>query len=255
MNPGHGTIIKSSSSAAVSKRAGASLKGVRAGAAILTTVLGFAYPITTHLAIARRSSTLTVAAIVILAALVMIPWLASGRLAAWLLLPVVAAGCWAISDAHLALLPLYLPPIVIPASVAWLFARTLLAGQTPLIEQFVRAMDRTEKPDAAVLRYARQLTSVWAALLSSLALINLLLAAFASPKGLLIAFGFEPAITLPQEAWSLFANFIAYLIIVVFFVVEYVVRRQRFPQQPYRSFLDFIRRTIAVSPSLLGRHR
>lgn len=243
-----------SDTAPACRATGAATRGSPAALVLLTTVLGIAYPIATHVAIARRSATLTLLAIVILAALVMIPWLASGRLLAWLALPAVAAACWLISDAHLAMLPLYLPPIVIPSAVAWLFARTLREGQTPLIEQFVRALEQPGfEPEAAIRGYARQLTSVWAALLCSLALINLLLAAFASPMGLLIALGFTPPVTVPQEAWSLFANCIAYLIIVVFFIVEYAIRRQRFPQQPYRNFAEFIRRTIAVSPRLLGR--
>ena len=220
---------------------------------VLTSILALAYPITTHVAIARRSPALTLLAIVLLSAIVMIPWLASGRVLAWALLPVVAAGCWLLSDAKLALLPLYLPPIAIPATVAWLFGQTLLAGRTPLIEQFVRAMDAGREPDASVVRYARQLTSVWTALLFSLALINLLLAAFAAPQGLLLSCGIVPPVTVPQEMWSLFANFIAYLVIAVFFVIEYAFRRHRFPQQPYRNFADFIRRTIAISPRLLGR--
>lgn len=223
---------------------------------MLTSALALAYPITTHVAIERRSPTLMLIAIVLLSAIVMIPWLASGRFLAWILLPFVAAGCWLLSDARLALLPLYLPPVVIPAAVAWLFGQTLLAGRTPLIEQFVRAMDSPgHQPEARVLNYARQLTSVWTALLFSLALINLVLAAFAAPQGLLLASGIVPPVTLPQEAWSLFANCLAYLIIAAFFVVEYAFRRHRFPQQPYRNFIDFIRRTIAVSPRLLGRRR
>jgi uncharacterized membrane protein len=186
----------------------------------------------------------------------MIPWLASGRLAAWLLMPVVAAGCWLVSDVQLALLPLYLPPVVIPAAMAWWFGQTLRANRTPLIEQFVRAMELPDRePEAAILSYARQLTGAWAALLFSLAVINLVLAAFATPRGLLLSMGITPAVTVPQEAWSWFANFIAYLIVAVFFVVEYAVRRRRFPHQPYRNFADFIRRTIAVSPQLLGRER
>jgi len=223
---------------------------------VLTSTLALAYPVTTHIAIARRSPTLTLIAIVLLSAIVMIPWLASGRLLSWVLLPLVAAGCWLLSDARLALLPLYVPPIVIPAAMAWLFGQTLIAGRTPLIEQFVRAMEFPgREPNADVLGYARQLTSVWTALLFSLALINLLLAAFAEPQGLLLSCGIVPLVTVPQEAWSLFANVIAYLIIAVFFVIEYAIRRRRFPQQPYRNFVDFIRRTIAVSPRLLGRGR
>jgi len=218
-------------------------------------MLALAYPITTHVAIARRSPLLTLIAIVLLSAIVMIPWLLSGRLLAWAALPLVAAGCWLLSDARLALLPLYLPPILIPAAVGWMFGQTLLAGRMPLIEQFLRAMERTEQePDPAVLSYARQLTSVWSALLFSLALINLLLAAFAAPHGLLLATGIAPPVTVPQEAWSWFANCIAYFVIAAFFVLEFAFRRRRFPQLPY-GFVAFIRRTIEVSPQVMGRSR
>jgi len=250
------SLQRQSSPDAIQPQAARPHAGRRAVPALLTSLLALAYPITTHIAIARRSPTLTLIAIVLLSAIVMIPWLASGRLMSWILLPLVAAGCWLLSDARLALLPLYLPPIVIPAAMAWLFGQTLLVGRTPLIEQFVRAMEFPgREPDAAILSYARQLTSVWTALLFSLALINLLLAAFAEPQGLLLASGIVPRVTVPQEAWSLFANVIAYLVIAVFFVIEYAFRRRRFPQQPYRNFVDFIRRTIAVSPRLLGRQR
>ena len=229
--------------------------GLRSGSAALTGMLALAYPITTHVAIARRSPLLTLLAIVLLSAIVMIPWLLSGRLLAWATLPLVAIGCWLLSDARLALLPLYLPPIMIPAAVGWLFGQTLLAGRMPLIEQFLRAMERSEQePAPAVLSYARQLTSVWSALLFSLALINLLLAAFAAPQGLLLASGIVPPVTVPQEAWSWFANCIAYLVIAVFFVVEFAFRRRRFPQQPY-SFISFVRRTIEVSPRVMRRAR
>lgn len=229
------------------------MAGRRAAAALLTSGLALAYPITTHMAIARRSPLLTLLAVVLLSAIVMIPWLASGRLLAWLTLPAVGLGCWLLSDARLALLPLYLPPVLMPAAVAWLFGRTLRAGYTPLIEQFVRVAE--DQPDAAVLAYARNLTSVWTALLFSLALINLLLAAFASPDGLLLASGIVPPVTVPQEMWSLFANFIAYLILGVFFVIEYAWRRQRFPRQPYRNFIDFIRQTVVAGPRVMGRWR
>jgi uncharacterized membrane protein len=229
---------------------------LRNTAAWLSSCLGVAYPVATHLAVAKRSAMLTVLAMVILVALVMIPWLASGRILAWLLLPAVAAGCWLLSGAHLALLPLYLPPVVIPAGIAWLFARTLRQGQVPLIEQFARAMEQPGRDtDTQILRYARHLTGVWAALLFSLGLINLLLAAFATPHGLLLALGFNPSVTLPQEAWSLFANFLGYLIIVAFFGLEYAFRRYRFPQTRHHNFIGFIQRTLAVSPRLLGRQR
>ena len=62
-----------------------------------------------------------------------------------------------------------------------------------------------------------------------------------------------PPVTVPQEWWSLFANLIGYLIVAAFFVIEYAYRRRRFPRQPYRNMLDFLRRMLAAMPRLLGR--
>jgi uncharacterized membrane protein len=69
-----------------------------------------------------------------------------------------------------------------------------------------------------------------------LAATNLLLAVFAEP-----------------EQWSLFANLIAYLFVLGFFIAEYAYRRRRFPQQPYRNVLEFAQRVLASLPGLVGR--
>jgi uncharacterized membrane protein len=87
-----------------------------------------------------------------------------------------------------------------------------------------------------VLAYARHLTQAWAVLFIGLAATNLLLAIFAEP-----------------EVWSLFANLIAYVIVLVFFVAEYAYRRRRFPQQPYRNMFEFVQRVLANWPALVGR--
>ena len=42
-------------------------------------------------------------------------------------------------------LPLYLPPVLVPAFLAWVFGQTLLPGRTPLIEQLVHVL---HAPDA-----------------------------------------------------------------------------------------------------------
>jgi uncharacterized membrane protein len=84
--------------------------------------------------------------------------------------------------------------------------------------------------------YARHLTLTWTVLFIGLAATNLLLAIFAEP-----------------EQWSLFANLIAYLIVLVFFMAEYAYRRRRFPQQPYRNMLEFVQRVLASLPGLVGR--
>jgi len=151
---------------------------------------------------------------------------------------------------------LYAPPVLIPAFLGWVFGHTLSRHQTPLIAQFVTLLHSPDDPiDAAVWPYARALTLAWTILLVTIAVTNLALAALLSPDGLLLAANITPPFTVTQRQWSLFANLIGYLLIAAFFVGEYAWRRRRFPQQPYRNFFDFLRRTIAVSPRLLTFQR
>src|SRR5262249_45963160 len=115
--------------------------------------------------------------------------------------------------------------------------QTLLPGRTPLIEQVVHVLhDQGVAPENAALVYARRLTLAWTILFVGLAVTNLLLALFASP-----------------EVWSLFANLIAYVIVVAFFAVEYAYRRHRFPKHPYRNVFEFVQRLLASLPALVGR--
>ena len=205
----------------------------------VTTACAFAYPLVAHLAVARSSAKLTIAAIALLALSALLRSLVEGRLAAWLTVPVVIGACWWLARSSMNVLPLYLPPVLVPAFLAWIFGQTLLPGRTPLIEQLVHLLHGTgEVPEDAALVYARRLTLAWTVLFVGLASTNLALAVFAEP-----------------EQWSLFANLIAYVIVVAFFVVEYAYRRRRFPQQPYRNLLDFIRRMAAAAPQLLKFER
>jgi len=173
----------------------------------VTTACAFAYPLVAHLAVARSSATLTIGA------------------------------CWWLTRSSMHVLPLYLPPVLVPTFLAWIFGQTLLPGRTPLIEQMVHMLHAPDAvPEDAALVYARRLTLAWTVLFVGLAATNLGLAVFAEP-----------------EQWSLFANLIAYVIVVAFFAVEYAYRRRRFPQQPYRNMLEFVQRLLASLPGLVGR--
>jgi uncharacterized membrane protein len=99
-----------------------------------------------------------------------------------------------------------------------------------------------------VTAYARTLTLAWAVLFAVLAMTSLVLALLADPNGILLLLGFTPHVTVPQRAWSLFANFLEFAVVVTFLIVEYAYRRRRFPEQPYANLLDFLRRLIAVAP-------
>jgi uncharacterized membrane protein len=203
----------------------------------LPVAFAAAYPLVAHLAAARNSVRLTVAAVALLAVSALLNSLLRGRVAAWLAVLIIIVVCWALALSSLRLLPLYVPPVLVPAFLAWVFGQTLLSGRTPLIEQLVHELHAPDTlPEPAALVYARNLTLAWTVLFVVLAVTNLLLAAFAEP-----------------EQWSLFANLIAYLIVMAFFIVEYAYRRRRFPRQPYRNMLEFVQRLLTSLPGLLGR--
>jgi uncharacterized membrane protein len=214
--------------------------------------LALAYPVSAHLAIARHSLRLTLIAMALLAAAMLVPAMIRGRLGAWLALP-VAVGClWLLSRWNTDVLPLYAPPVLVPAFMAWVFGHTLTGRQTPLIARLVSLLHAPgDEIDADVWPYARRLTLAWALLLAALATTNLVLAALVVPDGLLMAANITPPLAVAPELWSLFANLLGYLLVAAFFLIEYAYRRRRFPQQPYRNFFDFLARTIAASPRLL----
>jgi uncharacterized membrane protein len=217
----------------------------------VTTALTFAYPVLAHFAVARNSAGLTIAALTLLALISLLPGLARGAASAWLAVPLVGAVCWWLSTIQQPILPLYLPPIVVPAFLACVFGNTLRPGRTPLIAQLIRLLHAPgDEPESAVWAYARRLTAAWTVLFVTLATFNLLLATFVEPDGLLRASGIEPRLAVSHEVWSLFTNLLEYLLVAAFFAIEYAYRRQRFPRQPYRNMLDFLRRTVAAMPRI-----
>lgn len=117
---------------------------------------------------------------------------------------------------------LFLPPVAINLAVAMFFARTLLPGQTDLITRIalhVRA-DRS----ARVLRYTRRVTWAWAWFCAGMALLSAVL-----------------AIKAPLEVWSLFANFLSYLLLGLFFLAEVALRHIVLRDEPASGLLDTLR--------------
>jgi len=222
----------------------------------LSALLALCYPLTAWIAAHRHSHTLTIAAIALLAAAVLVPSLARPRRGAWIALPFLALGLWLLNRVPNNLVLLYAPPVLIPGFLAWVFGHTLARGRTPLIEQLVRLLHLPgDEVEPAVWPYARRLTLAWTLLLAGIATVNLVLGALVVPEGLLMAAGIAPMVSVTQAQWSLFANLLGYALIAGFFVIEYAYRRRRFPQQPYRNFFDFMRRTIAASPRLMSLER
>jgi uncharacterized membrane protein len=215
-----------------------------------------AYPVLAHLAIVRGSEALMLGSLaVLLVPLLLTAWSArSGSVTAVLVL--LTGGLVLMARSHATVLALYLPPVVINFAVAWLFGHTLAAGRVPLVERLARVLHAgEERLDPAIAVYARQVTLAWTLLLSALGSINLALALCATPDGILRAMGVAPPFTVTQELWSLVANVGSYLVVGVFFAVEYAYRRRRFPQQPYQNAIDFIRRAVAAGPQIMASLR
>ena len=210
-------------------------------------LLGVSYPVFAHVAILSGRAGLIAASIGLLAVLVLFPGLRSGRGWAWGLLIAAAFGLYEAAKSGQSLLLLFLPPILLNGFMAWVFGNTLLPGRTPLIERAVVLLrGSSEGVTSDMTAYARRLTQIWTILFVALTTINLVLAALASPGGLLQAAGLSPGITIPLEVWSLFANVLNYVIVAAMFAVEFQVRVRRFPQQSYGSFFAFIRRLASV---------
>ena len=117
---------------------------------------------------------------------------------------------------------LFLPPVAINLAVAMFFGRTLLPGQTDLITRIalhVRA-DRSER----VLRYTRRVSWSWMWFSLSMALLSAVL-----------------AVDAPLEVWSLFANFLNYVLLAVFFLAEVALRRVVLRDEPESGLRDTLR--------------
>lgn len=122
-------------------------------------------------------------------------------------------------------LALYLPPILVPATLAWLFGRSLLPGRTALITRFAVRVMGHDTPEIA--RYTRGVTICWTLGFLALMLEALLLAVYGS-----------------WLQWSLFTNGINYVIVALAFLAELLVRRLRFGRiTPIRDFVSQLVRT------------
>lgn len=209
------------------------------------------YVLLAHLAGARQSPTLAVAALADLALLVLIEGLVARRPAAWLAAAAVTAVLVPLAGSSWALTPLLLVPPLFTALIAAGFLRSLRPGRVPLIRKVVAALYGTPPDDLSPAHraYTRRLTLGWGLMLSLLTAINLTLALVAVPDGLLARAGVAAPFTVTAEQWSLVANVANYGLLGVFALVEYQVRRVVFPVRPYRNAAEFVRRMAALGPA------
>ncbi len=217
--------------------------------------LAIAYPVIAHIAVVSRGVAATVASLAVLVSLALLPRLVALNVVAWCVLPVVVAGLLWLAHSSAAWLPLYAMPVFVNLFGAWIFGHTLARGKVPLIERLARLLHEGDGITDEIARYARKVTITWTVFLSGLAVLNLTLALLAAPDGVLLMIGVQPIVAVPVEVWSLFANFIDYVLAGLLFLAEYAYRLRKFPQQPYRNFFDFINRARRVGHRVIGERR
>jgi uncharacterized membrane protein len=124
---------------------------------------------------------------------------------------------------------LYVPSVVLPALLAWVFGRTLRADRVPLVVQIARSA-REYVPDDLVV-YSRRLTQMWTLMFVFMAVTAFALAASGQ-----------------RQLWSLTTNFVNYALIGAVVLIEYGYRRWRFREYPHPGFLEYLQILVRANP-------
>jgi uncharacterized membrane protein len=221
----------------------------------LVLLLTLGYFVAAHVAFTRASPAAAVVAVVLLV-LLLLASLWAGAAGPWPLLIAGAAAALVVAAALVSpTAPLLLPPVLIPAAVAFAFGRTLLPGRTALIERVVRVFHAPAPPEPAVMGYARGVTWAWTLLLGALALTNAWLVVQLLPGGLLDLAGFVPRWPVSRAAFAWFASTGTYLLIGGLFVLELAVRVWRFPHDRFSHPLRFLREARTRWPDIIATFR
>lgn len=221
----------------------------------IIVALSLACLVLAHLAFTGRVAGAAAAAVGLLAVLVSLAFRGPRRWW-WRCLALLVGAVLAVMVARgLPPWPLLLPPVLIPASIAITFGRSLRAGRTALVERVVRGFHAPQVPDAASLAYARKVTWGWTVLLAGLALANAWLAAHLSPGGMLELLGLAPRWPVPPDTFAWFSNTGTYLLIGAMFVAELALRAWLLPHDRFRNPLRFLREARTRLPGILRELR
>ena len=190
----------------------------RTAVRVLPLLLFLSYPFAVHLGVLYGQ---LFPALLILLLLLLLPAPTAGRLG--LVLGVVISAAFALVVTPLtAEQLLYLPPPAIILFFWVMFARTLLPGETPLISRIAAMMHGALTP--RLERYTRRVTWAWLLFFSALLVEIVLLSMYAG-----------------KEQWSLFTNFVNYLLLGTFFLAEFALRSVFLSPEERLGFTDFFR--------------
>lgn len=124
---------------------------------------------------------------------------------------------------------IYPLPIVVLTLVALVFLNSLKDGNTPYITHMAQLI-RKQQLDQKVLKYTRNVTTAWTFMFIALAVEMVALSLFA-----------------PLYLWSYMVNFLNYVLIAIFFIIEYIIRRLHLRHIPHVSFIQFIKNLIQAN--------
>lgn len=190
-------------------------------------VLAIGYPLLAHYtnesAHHGNLGALVAIAPVVLTTLVL-AWRSSRRLPMLgmvLLLCVALWAGWTTLEHHFGVV-YWLQNAGIQLALCIIFGRTLMAGQKPLCTRFAEAVHAPLTLQHE--NYARQVTVAWTLFFAAMVLISTAL-----------------FFLVPLAAWSVFANFMTFPLVVLMFIVEYRVRRRVLPNMRDIHILDAVR--------------
>ena len=193
-----------------------------------------AYPALVHLSLVFDRPLLITGMWLVASAVGLVVSLGRGRVSLSLffgaLLSAGIALCWWGSAVDF----MFLPPVLINLALMVLFGRTLLPGATPLVAR-IASLWRSPL-DQAVALYTRRVTIAWTIFFALMIAESIALALFA-----------------PLHIWSLFTNFLNYIFVLLFFIIEYQLRLYCLPGHDHLSFRAFCHLVATTDLRTLAR--
>lgn len=207
-----------------------SLTLLRAVRWIVIAAACIAYPVLAHYSAATSAATtfpslgVAVSLAPSLALLLWLTWRSPMRGTMLLLCAVVGGllwGFWGVLERNFSWV-YFLQHAGTYAMLAAVFGVTLGRGRQALCTRFAEVVHGSLSPEE--VRYSRQVTLAWVLFFMAISLISSVLFFLFS-----------------IEAWSVFANFLSFPLILLMFVVEYTVRLRKLPHQKKHSIMDGVR--------------
>lgn len=120
---------------------------------------------------------------------------------------------------------IYLPPVLMMLLILYPFVRSVMPGNTPLITRFYQLSKGENDPQ--VQSYTDKLTWIWIVFIILLFINTIVLTIFA-----------------PLNIWSLFTNFINYLLLLTLLISEWLFRLFWFKK--WESPISFVRQLLTI---------